>query len=104
MTRTYKLLLTLAAGVLTWQGPAEAAFPGVNGKIAFTTGRDGNYEIYVMNPDGSGLTRLTSNAAIDEAPAWSPDGTEIAFQTNRDGNYEIYVMNADGSGQTNLTN
>jgi Tol biopolymer transport system component len=84
--------------------PSFAAFPGANGKIAFTSDRSGNDEIYVMNADGSGQTNLTNNPADDGRPAWSPDGTKIVFQSNRDGNNEIYVMNADGSGQTNLTN
>ena len=57
-----------------------------------------------MNADGTAQTRLTNNAAIDDGPAWSPDGTKIAFTSNRDGNDEIYVMNADGTGQTRLTN
>ena len=48
-------------------------------KIAFTTDRDGNFEIYVMNADGTGQTRLTNNAAADDEPAWSPDGSKIAF-------------------------
>ena len=61
-------------------------------KIAFGTDRDGNYEIYVMNVDGSNLINLTNNAATDYYPSWSPEGTKIAFGTNRDGNYEIYVM------------
>src|SRR3989454_917201 len=74
-----------------------------NGKIAFVSNRDGNNEIYAMNVDGNGQTRLTVNTAIDLAPAWSPDGTKIAFSTNRDGNYEIYTMNADGTGATRLT-
>ncbi|PYR64134.1 MAG: hypothetical protein DMF91_01305 [Acidobacteria bacterium] len=69
-------------------------------KIAFTTTRDGNLEIYLMNADGTGPTRLTNNTASDRGPKWSPDGTKIAFESNRDGNWEIYVMNAtDGSGQ-----
>ena len=73
-------------------------------KIAFSSDRDGNWEIYVMNADGSGATRLTTNRSADDgSPAWSPDGSKIAFHTNRDDNYEIYVMNADGSAQTNLT-
>jgi uncharacterized repeat protein (TIGR03803 family) len=74
------------------------------GKIAFASQRDGNAEIYVMNPDGSNQTRLTSNAATDSYPAISPDGSRIAFSSQRDGNSEIYVMNADGTGQTRLTN
>src|SRR5215213_4575212 len=47
--------------------------------IAFTSARDGNYEIYKMNEDGSNQTNLTNNAASDIMPAWSPDGTKIAF-------------------------
>src|SRR5216117_1854859 len=71
-------------------------------RIAFTSARDGNWEIYVMNADGSNATRLTDNGA--QMPAWSPDGTRIAFTSARDGNWEIYVMNADGSDPRNLTN
>jgi hypothetical protein len=71
-------------------------------KIAFTSDRDGNYQIYVMNADGSGQTRLTDTGG-NSYPSWSPDGTKIAFESTRDGNGEIYVMNADGSGQTRLT-
>jgi Tol biopolymer transport system component len=73
-------------------------------KIAFTTNRDGNDEIYVMNADGTKQTRLTRSARADYAPSWSPDGRRIVFWSNRDVNNEIYVMNADGSDQTRLTN
>jgi dipeptidyl aminopeptidase/acylaminoacyl peptidase len=91
-------------GTLTLASAAHAGFPGAEGKIAFQTNRDGNYEIYEMNGDGTAQTRITNNAATDVQPAWSPDGTKIAFTSNRDGNDEIYVMNADGSGQTRITN
>ncbi len=59
-----------------------------------------------MNRDGSGQKRLTTNAATDYAPAFSPDGKKIAFVSRRgEGNdEEIFVMNADGSRQRNLTN
>ncbi|GAB4429140.1 MAG: hypothetical protein Kow0031_09570 [Anaerolineae bacterium] len=77
-----------------------AAFPGANGKIAFSSNRDGNNEIYVMNADGSGQTRLTNNPAPDVFPAWSPDGTKIAFNRSK---RHIYYMNADGSGETFVT-
>jgi Tol biopolymer transport system component len=80
------------------------AAANTNGKIAFTSDRDGNVEIYIMNPDGSGQLRLTNNPAFDGDPAWSPDGTRIVFTSTRDGNEEIYLMNANGTGQTRLTN
>jgi Tol biopolymer transport system component len=73
-------------------------------KIAFTSTRDGNREIYVMNTDGSQQTRLTNHPADDFEPAWSPDGQHIAFTSQRDGNDEIYVMNADGSHPRNISN
>jgi hypothetical protein len=73
-------------------------------KIAFATNRDGNFEIYVMNGDGTNQQRLTSNAALDTSPSWSPDGQKLVFESDRDGNHELYVMNADGSGQTGITN
>jgi len=71
--------------------------------VLFETNRDGNSEIYVMNPDGSQQTNLTNDPANDNHPVWSPDGTEIAFVSYRDGNSEIYTMDATGSNQTNLT-
>jgi TolB protein len=73
-------------------------------QIVFQSNRvDGNSEIYVMNVDGTGLTRLTHAPGADLTPVWSPDGERIAFQSHRDGNPEIYLMNRDGSGQVNLT-
>jgi Tol biopolymer transport system component len=68
-----------------------------------------NKEIFVIDADGSNLTRLTNHPAWDEHPVWSPDGSLIAFQTRRDelpndNNAEIYVMDADGSNVTRLTN
>ena len=74
------------------------------GRIAFSSDRDGNYEIYVMDADGSNKQRLTNNPADDKSPSWSPDGSNIAFASYREGNNEIYVMDADGSNQINLTN
>src|SRR5438445_6472347 len=72
-------------------------------KIVFTSNRDGNSNIYVMNIDGSGVTRLTNVPAEEQAPSWSPDGSKIVFEYNRDGNSELYVMKSDGSQQTRLT-
>jgi TolB protein len=80
---------------------AQAAFPGTNGKIAFTSNRNGNYEIYTVNPDGTGLARLTRDPNADVEPTWSADGGQIAFRRSWvDGSNRsaIFVMNADGSG------
>ena len=69
-------------------------------RIAFASNRDGNWEIYVMNADGSGQVRLTvSPAATEMEPAWSPDGANIVFA--RDGH--IWRMGADGSSPAQLT-
>ncbi len=73
-------------------------------QIAFMSDRDGNLDIYAMEPDGTKQVRLTTNPAADEDPDWSPDRTRIVFHSERDGNAEIYVMNADGTNQTRLTN
>ena len=51
----------------------------VGGKIAFTSNRDGSYEIYVMNPDGTGQTRLTYTYEDEFYPSWSPDGLKIVL-------------------------
>ena len=75
---------------------------GLEGRIVFASNRDGDFDIYAMDVDGSDLTLLTDNPADDRHPVWSPDGTKIAFQSQRDGNWEIYVMNSDGSLVTRL--
>lgn len=74
-------------------------------KIVFVSDQTGNKEVYVINADGSGLTRLTSTQSAREySPAWSPDGKRIAFESNVSGSNEIYVMNVDGSNPTRLVN
>jgi WD40 repeat protein len=100
------LIATAAATAVlaSASGPAGAAFGGVNGTIAFMTERDGDEDIYVMNPDGTGQRPLTVNDAFDGWPAWSADGKEITFTSARDGDFEIYTMDADGSNQMNRTN
>ncbi|HEV7905407.1 MAG TPA: hypothetical protein VGO96_16320, partial [Pyrinomonadaceae bacterium] len=97
-------LNSYAASLLTVPDPT----PTPESKIAFTSERDSNQEIYIMNPDGSAQTRLTNNSASDFDPTWSADGTKIAFISDRDGSGgtgvgEIYVMNPYGNGQTRLT-
>lgn len=102
----------LAAALLTLTAAdsrsSAAALPRTNGPIAFISFRDNQYgEIYVMNPDGSGQTRLTANGDQESDPSWAPDGTRIAFTTTHwfgeTYTSEISVMRADGTGTTRLT-
>lgn len=71
-------------------------------KIVFFSNRDDNFEIYMMNNDGSAQQRLTSNAADDLNPVFSPDGRKVIFHSNRNGNFDIFLMNLDvqSSGQS----
>jgi Tol biopolymer transport system component len=91
---------------LTNTSPSEdyhLAWSPDGNRIAFVSGRNHPFiQIYIMNPDGSGLMQLTSDDA-NTSPAWSPNGQRIAFLSHRDGMWQVYVMNADGSQQTRLT-
>ncbi|MDE0301387.1 MAG: hypothetical protein OXN17_22405 [Candidatus Poribacteria bacterium] len=73
------------------------------GRIVFTSYRDGNFEIYVMDADGGNQENLTNHPAYDYYPDWSPDGTKIAFASSRDGVRQIYRMDADGRNVIRLT-
>lgn len=100
----------VSGGYLNTYLPGAERYNQTNGstgglKIAFGSVRNGgNHDIYTMDLDGSNQLQLTTNAAYDDQPKWSPDGTKIVFMSDRDGNFEIYSMNADGSNQTRLTN
>jgi len=72
-------------------------------KIAFTTNRSGNRDVWTMNANGSNAVNLTNTLGKDRYTMWSPDGKMIAFNTSRDGDQEIYIMNADGSNQRNIS-
>jgi TolB protein len=66
------------------------------------------YDIFVINVDGSGETRLTTDPQDDFSPAWAPDGSKLAFSRSFAGGSapptgNIWIMNPDGSGQANLT-
>jgi pSer/pThr/pTyr-binding forkhead associated (FHA) protein len=70
--------------------------------VAFMSFRGGNWDVYKVNVDGTGLTQLTTDTADDGLPAWSPDGQMIAFVSNRDGQWSMWVMNVDGRNQRPL--
>jgi Tol biopolymer transport system component len=124
-TLTMLAAAALAAGllaVIAASEPAQAAYPGANGKIAFASWRatgegvdnpEWDFEIFTMNPDGTEITQLTKNGkdVHDFWPAWSPDGEQITFtrcggekEELSPGDCNVYKMNADGTNQTNLTN
>ena len=88
------LIFGLISSIPSFQAQAQ---------IAFTSERNGNKEIYVMDADGRNPRNVTKNPADDWTPSWSPDCKRIAFMSNRDNNNEIYVMDADGGNPQRLT-
>ena len=70
--------------------------------VAFMSRRSGNWDIYTVRIDGTGLTQLTTDPANDGLPTWSPDGNTIAFVSERDGAWAIWAMDADGGNQRPL--
>ena len=68
-------------------------------KILFTSSRDGNYDVYIMNPDGSEQINLTQHRASDFVAVWSPTGDKIIFVSDRQGTRvsDLYVMDPDGA-------
>jgi Tol biopolymer transport system component len=80
-----------AAGAWADEDP-EWSPDGSRIALASTRGAPGNYDIFVMNADGTGVTRLTDHAAPDQDPAWAPDGRSLYFTSERDGRGEIYRL------------
>ena len=98
----------VAALCLTVAAPARADV--FNGRIAFASVRaDPNaksFDIFGMNPDGTGVRRLTTNPAGDRQPDWSPDATTIAYTIDKPNspiNFEVARMTASGTGHRRLT-
>jgi TolB protein len=95
-----------AAGIvlaLATTASAGAALHG-NGMIAFDRHRSGNWDVYIKRPaHSSPAVRLTSSAADDFAPSFSPNGRRIAFTSDRGGNYDIYTMRAGGNDLRRIT-
>lgn len=60
-------------------------------RIVFVSNRDGNYEIYVMDADGTGQRRVTEQPERDDYPAWHPDGTHLLLVAERDGPHNLYL-------------
>ena len=107
MQRATVLALVMAAaffhGVTAASAEAVEAGGGASQRwdcVAFVAGGD----IYIINLDGTGLTRLTADDDADHSsPAFSPDGTKIAFISEREDRGAVYVINADGSDERRLS-
>src|SRR3989304_5569543 len=101
------LIIALAFGLIGAHNPSSnlaivtAQRPS---RIVFDSNRDGNFEISLMNADGTGAARLTDHPANDSQPTLSPDGSRITFASNREGNFQIYVMAVEGTNVTRLSN
>ena len=113
-TKEGKMRFKLAARCLLFAGLCvcltsgemwlKNALASNTGRIVFTSLREGNSEIYVMDADGGNPENLTNSPAHDWLPDWSPDGTKIAFVSDRDGDgNQIHVMDADGKNVIRLT-
>ena len=72
--------------------------------ILFTSDRTDNWDIYLIQADGSGLTQLTDFSGVDADPDWSRDGSSIAFRSRRDGSSDIFIMDPEGADPINLIN
>ena len=82
---------------------SSLALSPLSGKIVFSSTREGHYQIYVMNPDGTGATQFRKSEWDENYIAVSRDGRKVAFCTNRHGKSQIYSINADCSGLTRVT-
>jgi TolB protein len=103
-------LVAVAAPLMT-TASSEASFPGANGRIVFSGFPNSSTpweEIYIVNADGTGLQRLTTNngdKVSDVFPDWAPNGKKFVYQrTPHDGDSELIVMSANGDVLNRLTN
>ncbi|HXD86650.1 MAG TPA: hypothetical protein VN641_09160 [Urbifossiella sp.] len=72
-------------------------------RIAFSSSRDGTFDLYVMNANGSGVRRVVKLDGMQMRPSWSPDGQRLAFTSNHAGSYDLWIVRLDGTGLVRLT-
>jgi len=95
---SWVLLVTTIAGVVVFQPPADASYPGADGRIAFVRAS----QIYTMSPSGTNVRKLT-HIGRNYRPKWSPDGTRISYIHEINGRRDVWVMRAYGGGQRAVT-
>ena len=99
VTREGKDKRTLvSSGLNTWP-----SFSPDGKQLVFSSSREGDFDLYTCQADGTNVKRLHKSTGLDCRPSWSPDGKRIVFTSNRDGNYELYLIRADGTGLKRLT-
>ncbi|MFH1413796.1 MAG: DPP IV N-terminal domain-containing protein [Candidatus Omnitrophota bacterium] len=76
----------------------------IKGKVVFSSGKSGDYDIWTLDLENKNLRQLTFGEYWNDCPKWSPDGKKIVFVSNRTGTPEIWLMDEDGSNQTRITN
>ena len=96
--KTTRLLVFILSVLLLLNASVSALFAQAptTPKILFTSTRDGNREVYSMNPDGSEQVRLTKHPGNDLQAVWSPTGEKILFVSDRGRERDLYLMNPDG--------
>jgi TolB protein len=101
----YELINGKVKPIASYKGlNTGAALSPKGDALAITLSKDGNPEIYLLNPDtGAVIKKLTNSWGIDTSPSWSPDGSKIAFVSDRHGSPQIWTMNADGTQAKRLT-
>ncbi len=107
-TRSLRQVTSFASGLATDIRGIVPFWSPDGTRIAFSAeshpaGGTANWDIYLVNADGSGLTRLTASAANEYVLGWSPDSTRLLFSSDRDRErMQLFVIGVDGSGETRL--
>ena len=97
------MLIEINESKVAMEETTEVAIEINGDSIVFSSDRDGDFEIYIMDSDGANIVQLTDNNSEDCSPCFSPDGDIITFSSDRDGDFEIYIMDSDGANIVKLT-
>ena len=103
--RRVSIAMVATLGLVATNTPAQATFPGGNGRIAYYDYSRDPQQIFSIDPDGSGTTQLTGGSWYSQHPAWSADGSTIVYVRARRidaGRHVLVTMNADGSSKTTI--